>query len=99
MHHRIPNKQDATDNSQPKINIQIIFSRKLPVLLEKTISLPNGQMTKEANLKHCIPTGIAIIVQQQSTPLTAHKIDRNSPPKTNHKIFPSALTARHLFLL
>lgn len=99
MHHKIPSRQDTMPSSQPKTTIQIMFSKKLPAPLEKAMSLPNGQMTKEANLKHCIPTGIAIIVQQQSTPLTAHKKDRNSPPNTSHKTFPNILTAYHHFSL
>lgn len=99
IHHKIPNRQDVTPNSQPNNNIQIMFSKKLPAPFEKITSLPKGQMIKEANLKHCIPTGIAIIVQQQSTLLTAHKKDRNSPPKTSHKIFPSILTVHHRFSL
>lgn len=57
MHHKIPSRQDTMPSSQPKTTIQIMFSKKLPAPLEKAMSLPNGQMIKEANLKHCIPTG------------------------------------------
>lgn len=68
IHHSSPNTQDVIASSQPKINTQRIFSKKLPMLLEKSTSLPKDQNINEANLKHCIPTGMAMIVQQQITP-------------------------------
>lgn len=88
MHHTIPTVQDITASSHPKINIQITLSKKLLTLLEKITSLPNGQNTNEANLKHCIPAGIAIMVQQQITPTTPHSTEIISPPNINHSILP-----------
>lgn len=92
IHPRIPNKQDITPNSQPIINIQIMFSKKVPVPLEKVTSLPKGQNINEANLKHCIPTGMAIIVQQQITPTIPHNTERTNPPNTSHNILPTVFT-------
>lgn len=86
MHHANPNTHDEIASSQPKTNIQIMFNKKLPMLSEKITSLPKGQNTNEANLKHCIPAGIAMIVQQQIMPATTHKAERISPPKINHNI-------------
>ena len=91
MHHITPSVQDTTASSHPKNDIQITLSKKLPTLLEKTTSLPNGQNTNEANLKHCIPAGTAMMVQQQIIPTTPHSTERISPPKINHSILPRVL--------
>jgi hypothetical protein len=91
IHQSNPNKQDNNVNSHPNISIQITLSKKLPTELENTIFLPNGHNTKEANLKHCIPTGMAIIVQQQITPMIAHKREISNPPNINQSIFPIIL--------
>ena len=74
-----------------------MFNKKLPALFEKITSLPNGQKMSDENLKHCIPAGIAIIVQQHITPMIAHKIDKISPPKINHKMFPNTLIIFYLY--
>lgn len=89
IHHSSPNTQDVIASSQPKINTQRIFSKKLPMLLEKSTSLPKGQNINEANLKHCIPTGMAMIVQHQITPTIPHNTERINPPNTNHNILPN----------
>ena len=70
LHHNNPKKQDVNANSQTNINIQITFSKNFPTPFEKTTSLPKGQKTNGANLKHCMPIGIAMIVQQQNAPIT-----------------------------
>lgn len=88
-HHSSPKVQDVIASSQPKINTQRIFSKKLPTLLEKSTSLPKGQNINEANLKHCIPTGMAIIVQQHIMPTIPHNAERINPPNTNHNILPN----------
>ena len=72
IHHNNPKKQDVNANSQPNINIQITFSKKFPTPFEKTTSLPKGQKTNEAYLKHWMPAGMAIIVQQQTTSIIPH---------------------------
>lgn len=46
-HHSSPKVQDVIASSQPKINTQRIFSKKLPTLLEKSTSLPKGQNINE----------------------------------------------------
>lgn len=101
IHHSSPNTQDVIASSQPKINTQRIFSKKLPMLLEKSTSLPKGQNINEANLKRCIPTGMAMIVQQQITPTIPHNTERINPPNTNHNIclMFSCYCSNPLFLL
>ncbi len=53
------------------------------------VSLPKGTREKKASLKHCIPQGIPIIVQQSATPPTRYPITIKIPPKSNQNILPS----------
>lgn len=51
------------------------------------MSLPNGANDNLANLKHCTPTGIPMIVIQQMIPAKPHAKNDKNPPKINHKMF------------
>lgn len=53
--------------------------------------LPKGAADIFANLKHCLPTGIPMIVIDQRIPITIHENQLINPPKTNHIIFPNNL--------
>ena len=53
------------------------------------IFLPKGAADIFANLKHCLPIGIPIIVIDQRIPITIHENQLINPPKTNHIIFPN----------
>ena len=44
-------------------------------------SLPNGNKTKPANLKHCVPKGIPMMVIESKIPKINHKIAAINPPK------------------
>ena len=72
----------------PLIKIQIIFSKKDTLPPPYSISLPNGNITNAANLKHCTPIGIPTMVMHQKIPINAQLIARINPPKINQSIFP-----------
>ena len=55
------------------------------------ISFPNGQNAKVANLKHCRPTGIPIIVIHHMQPAKIHASPPSNPPNINQRILPIVL--------
>ena len=91
MHQISPIAQENNANSHPKKTIHKTFRRKLVVQFANIIFLPNGQITKEVSLKHCIPKGIPIIVQQQKKPAIAQRTARIPPPNKTHSSFPKTL--------
>ena len=56
-----------------------------------TISFPNGQNAKFANLKHCRPTGIPIIVIHHMQPAKTQASPPSNPPNINQRILPIVL--------
>lgn len=56
-----------------------------------TISFPKGQNARDANLKHCSPTGIPMIVIHHMHPAKIHANPPNTPPNINQRIFPNVL--------
>ena len=56
-----------------------------------TISFPNGQNARVANLKHCRPTGIPIIVIHHMHPAKIHASPPSNPPNINQRILPIVL--------
>ena len=66
-----------------------MFKRSEDARLLNCIFLPKGAADILANLKHCLPTGIPIIVIDQRIPITIHETQLINPPKTNHIIFPN----------
>jgi len=91
IHQISPNTQEMTANSHPKTRIQRTFRRKLVVQFANITFLPNGQITREVNLKHWIPVGMPIIVQQQKRPAIAQRTARIPPPNKTHSMFPKTL--------
>ena len=86
----------ARHSSHPKSRIQ----RMLPIKPQApksptTTSLPNGQRTKPANLKHCRPKGIPIIVRQTNSPAIAQNMASRIPPSNSHMILPIKLNNIH----
>ena len=65
---RRPNTADSIASGIPDTNIQIIFNNKEPDAPPYSTSFPNGKKTSFANLKHCIPIGIPIIVIDHKSP-------------------------------
>lgn len=76
-------------NGSPLIISQIMFTTKDTPLSLYTTRFLNGQKLNPANLKHCKPIGIPIIVIHQITPANSQDKPPKKPPKINHKILPS----------
>ena len=83
-----PQERCSTARGMPVVIIQIIFKIREPVPPPKSTSFPNGKKESPANLKHCIPTGIPIIVIHHNTPANSQLRPPSSPPQKNHRIFP-----------
>lgn len=75
--------------SHPKKSIHIRLSRNENTPLPYTTSLPNGQNASDANLKHCTPTGMPMIVTHHRQPARIQAKPPIMPPNINHKIFPN----------
>ena len=83
-----PITADSIANGIPDTSNQIIFSNSDPAPPPYTTSLPKGKKLIPANLKHCIPTGIPIIVIHHKQPTKAQLSPPTKPPNINHKILP-----------
>ena len=81
MHQIQPTIRFPSAISHPKNIIHIRFTRNENMPFPYTISFPNGQNAKVANLKHCRPTGIPII----------HASPPSNPPNINQRILPIVL--------
>ncbi len=75
-------------SASPDTTIQMTLSNKEPAPPPYTISLPNGKKARPANLKHCKPTGIPIIVIHHMMPAINQPIPIKKPPKTNQSKLP-----------
>ena len=73
----------------PVKSSQNIFAIRLIAPPPYVTSLPNGKNASPANLKHCKPIGIPMIVIHQPIPAITHESPAAKPPNINHKIFPS----------
>ena len=89
MHQRQPNSRFAIAISSPKKQTHMMSTRNENVLPSYTISLPNGQNANSANLKHCTPIGIPIIVMQNMHPVRHHASPPSRPPNKNQSMFPN----------
>ena len=76
-------------NSQPKMRIQIILSKRLPILVLASIRLPKGKRPKFPILKHWIPKGMPTTVIQSRSPTKVQLSQDQSPANKNQMIFPS----------
>ena len=70
---------------------QIIFASRLTAPPPYMTSFPNGQKDSPANLKHCRPIGIPMIVMHHKQPAAIHASPLRNPPQINHNIFPRNL--------
>lgn len=89
MHQRQPNSRFAIAISSPKKQTHMMSTRNENILPSYTISLPNGQNANSANLKHCTPIGIPIIVMQNMHPARHHASPPSRPPNKNQSMFPN----------
>lgn len=86
--HISPSNKFSKANGIP----EIINQNKLAIVLiappPYTTRLPNGQNDKPANLKHCMPIGIPMMVIHHNIPAASHDSPLIKPPHINHKILP-----------
>ena len=75
----------------PDIISQIIFASRLTAPPPYMTSFPNGQKDSPANLKHCNPIGIPMIVIHHMQPAAIHASPLRNPPQINHNTFPRNL--------
>lgn len=76
--------------SQPKKINHNTFATGCLLKFKLTV-LPNGANVIVANLKHCLPKGIPMIVMHKITPNKNHKIAVIIPPVIIHIILPNTL--------
>ena len=84
-----PTATELRNSSQPNSRIHTTFIRQEPGPPPPSISLPKGDSTRPAILKHCTPKGIPMIVTQHRRPASAHIMPKTRPPSSSQKIFPS----------
>lgn len=75
----------------PVTSSQIIFNSKEPAPPPYRTLLPKGKKLRDANLKHCFPTGIPIIVTHQRHPRRHQHNPLIAPPNKNHIKLPRQL--------
>ena len=78
-----------------KYQIHMRFTKNENIPFPYTISFPNGQNANVANLKHCRPTGIPIIVIHHMHPAKTHASPPSNPPNINQRILPIVLMTTH----
>lgn len=88
MHQRQPRMQYPIAISRPKKMIQIRLTRKEKPPPPYTTSFPNGKKARLANLKHCRPTGMPMMVMHQRQPASTQASPPINPPNRNQRIFP-----------
>jgi transcriptional regulator CtsR len=76
---------------QPKNTIQIRLAMKDIAPPPNSISFLNGKNDMDANLKHCFPQGIPMIVMQQTSPANHQDSPLRNPPNMNQRILPNVL--------
>lgn len=86
-----PNVKCSIASTAPENNIQRIFTIREPTPPRYSTSFPNGKKDSVANLKHCTPIGIPIMVMHQSIPATHHDRPDINPPNKNQIMFPKQL--------
>ena len=91
MHKIHPQTASAIAIGIPVKSSQNIFAMRLIAPPPYVTSLPNGKNASPANLKHCKPIGIPMIIMHQPIPAIIHERPAAKPPNINHKIFPSML--------
>ena len=88
MHSTTPIRADSIAKGSPDTMSQIKFKRKDPAPPPYRTSFPNGKKLSAANLKHCIPTGMPIIVIHQRQPVSVQLRPLMKPPNINQSKLP-----------
>jgi hypothetical protein len=88
IHISNPNKADSIARGIPVISNQIIFIKKEPAPPPYSTSFPKGKKHSPANLKHCIPIGIPIMVIHHKHPAISQLSPVKKPPHINQMALP-----------
>ena len=83
-----PQDKCSSESGIPVVSSQMIFKIREGVPPPKLTSFPNGKKERLANLKHCIPIGIPIMVIHQRIPTKNQLRPLSNPPQKNQRIFP-----------
>lgn len=99
VQHKIkPKTTCTTASSKPPKSHQSTFISKEPTPPPYSISLPKGNRLSTANLKHCIPKGMPIIVMHQKIPTKHQHNPANNPPNKNQIILPNKFITTQPFI-
>lgn len=88
QHSKMPFNRAVSASGMPLKIIQKRLAIKEIVLPPYCTSLPKGQKAREANLKHCRPMGIPMMVMHQRTPARTQERPCHNPQHRNQMIFP-----------
>lgn len=88
IHKRTAESKYPKNISQPNRRSQRIFMIGCLPKFTAT-SFPNGASINPANLKHCLPKGIPIMVIHKRSPKINQEIAVKSPPKRIQIMFPN----------
>lgn len=88
----------SSANSIPENRSHRILASSETVPPPYTISFPNGQKESPANLKHCIPIGIPMIVMHHNMPANIQLRPKRNPPNKNHAKLPKQLILFSTFI-
>ena len=89
MHSMQPMSTASTQRGRPLTQSHIILSISEPRPPPNRTSLPKGQNRSLANLKHCTPQGMPIMVMHQSSPASTQPRPSQSPANINHNALPT----------
>lgn len=88
IHSPAPSNTCSIAIGSPVMTIHRIFNRSEPAPPPYSTSFPNGKKLSDANLKHCMPTGMPTIVIHHRQPARHQLSPLIAPPNINHSKFP-----------
>src|SRR5699024_621526 len=95
-HSAQPSMACSAASGSPETISQMIFTSSETGPPPYRTSFPKGKKLSDANLKHCIPMGIPIMVIHQRQPARHQLGPLSAPPKINHNRFPRHPILRRL---
>ena len=87
MHQKIPVKKKLNANEKPPNKNQIMLRIACLPKFAFTVE-PKGQKDNLANLKHCKPNGIPMMVMHHMIPRKKYIKPVHKPVNKSHKMFP-----------
>lgn len=96
IHNKTPSSADSNASGSPDTSSHMMFKRSDPLPPPYTTSFPNGKKHRDANLKHCSPTGIPMMVIHHRQPVNSQLHPLINPPNKNQSILPRHPTILYL---